>query len=60
MEIRRKWIFDTLEQLYKNRFYLFGCDIYIKFPLEDIPNNLVIQLKVQNSTLSVWRDDKNE
>lgn len=51
MEIRNKKTYSSLEELLKDRFCLFGTDIYIKFKFSEIPESVAIQLKVQNNDI---------
>lgn len=56
MEIRRKTIFHTVEDLIRNQFLLFGLDIFCTFDIETIPNNVILQLKLQNNQVfKSWR-----
>lgn len=41
--------FDNLEQLLQKRFYLFRCQIFCKFDLDSIPNDILMGLKLQNN-----------
>lgn len=51
MRIRTKKTYYYLESLIRERFNLFGTDIYIKFPFNEIPIDIVIQLKIQNNKI---------
>lgn len=53
MEIRNKKTYSSLEKLLKDRFYLFGADIYIKFKFSEVPKSVAIQLKMQNNDIIV-------
>lgn len=46
MRVINKRTFETLEELKKEKFRLFDCEIIVKFSFESIPDDLIRHLKI--------------